>query len=92
MEQNLYICDTHKKNTIMDLSARKYNFIQELTTVDEILLEKLEKVLRANKKSQDWFLKLSTEEQTEIEVGLKEADNNEFVTHETVMKKFAKWH
>jgi predicted transcriptional regulator len=76
----------------MDLSARKYNFIKELTTVDETLLEKLEKVLRANKKKQDWFLKLSTEEQTEIEIGLKQADNNEFVTHETVMQKFAKWH
>jgi hypothetical protein len=51
----LYICDTHKKNTIMDLSARKYNFIKELTTVDETLLEKLEKVLRANKKNKTGF-------------------------------------
>jgi predicted transcriptional regulator len=76
----------------MDLSARKYNFIQELTSIDEILLEKLEKVLRDNRKSQDWFLKLSKEEQLEIEIGLKEADNNEFVTNKTVMSKFDKWH
>jgi predicted transcriptional regulator len=76
----------------MDLSARKYNFIQELTSIDEILLEKLEKVLRDNRKSQDWFLKLSKEEQLEIEIGLKEADNNEFVTNKKVMSKFTKWH
>ena len=74
----------------MDLAARKYNFIQELATVDEILLEKLEKFLKANKK--DWVSELSTEEQTEIEIGIKEADNNEFVSHKTVMNKFAKWH
>ena len=90
MEQNLYICKTLKKVNIMDLAARKYSFIQELTTVDESLLEKLEKFLKANKK--DWFSELSTEEQAEIEIGIKQADNNEFVSHETVMGKFAKWH
>ncbi|WP_269226462.1 hypothetical protein [Flavobacterium eburneipallidum] len=74
----------------MDLAARKYSFIQELATVDESLLEKLEKILKDNKK--DWFNELSTEEQVEIEIGIKQADNNEFVNHETVMGKFAKWH
>lgn len=74
----------------MDLSARKYNFIQELITVDESLLEKLETILKANKK--DWFSELSSEEQAEIEIGIKQADNNELVSQETVMNKFAKWH
>jgi hypothetical protein len=74
----------------MDLSARKYSFIQELITVDESLLEKLENFLKANKK--DWFSELSSEEQAEIEIGIKQADNNEFVSQETVMNNFAKWH
>ncbi len=74
----------------MDLAARKYSFIQELATIDENLLERLEKLLKASKK--DWFNELPTEEQSEIEIGIKQADNNEFVSHETAMNKFAKWH
>ena len=74
----------------MDLAARKYNFIQELTTIDENLLEKLEIILKTSKK--DWFAELNIEEKLEIELGLKQADNDEFISHETVMNKFAKWH
>ncbi|SEA41246.1 hypothetical protein SAMN05443667_104114 [Flavobacterium gillisiae] len=76
----------------MDLAARKYNFIQKLLKVDESLLEKLENIININDENQDWFLELSTEEQSEIEIGLKEADNSEFVSHESIMGKFAKWH
>ncbi len=74
----------------MDLATRKYNLIQELTTIDESLLEKLELFLKANKK--DWFNELSIEEQQEIEIGLKQADNKELQNHESVMNKFKKWH
>lgn len=76
----------------MDLAARKYNFIKELTSIDEALLEKLEKVLKNNKKEVDWANSLSNEEQIEIERGLEQANNNEFIEHEKVMKKFSKWH
>lgn len=34
----------------MNLAARKYNLIQELTTIDEALLEKLEINLKTAKK------------------------------------------
>jgi predicted transcriptional regulator len=74
----------------MNLATRKYNFIQELTTIDESLLEKLEIVLKTSKK--DWFADLNSEEKQEIEIGLKQAENDEFISHETVMNKFAKWH
>lgn len=74
----------------MNFAARKYSFIQELDTVDESLLVRLESFLKANKKS--WFTELSAEEQAEIEIGITQADTNEFVSHETVMDKFAKWH
>jgi predicted transcriptional regulator len=80
----------HRKAIVMDLATRKHNLIQELTTIDESLLEKLEQFLKANRK--DWLSELSAEEQDEIEVGLKQAKNNEFVSHETVMNKFSKWH
>lgn len=74
----------------MDLATRKYNLIRELTTIDESLLEKLEQFLKANIK--DWSSDLSVQEQDEIEVGLKQANNGEFVPHEEAMKVFSKWH
>ena len=61
-----------------------------MTTIDESLLEKLEIILKTNKK--DWFADLNAEEKLEIEIGLKQAENDEFINHETVMNKFAKWH
>lgn len=74
----------------MNLATRKYNFIQELTTIDESILEKLEIVLKANK--EDWFEDLSQEEKQEIEIGLNEADNVQLMSHKEVMSQFAKWH
>lgn len=74
----------------MNLATRKYNFIQELTDIDESLLEKLEIILKTSKK--DWFTDLNLEEKQQIEIGLKQAENDEFISHETVMNKFAKWH
>ena len=74
----------------MDLALRKYNFIQELATVDESLLEKLELILKASKK--DWYNELSKREQKEIELGISQADASNFVSHKEVMAKFAKWH
>ena len=74
----------------MDLETRKYNFIQELSNVDESLLEKLELLVKASKK--DWHSELSVEEKVEIEIGISQADNNELVSHSAVMDKFKKWH
>jgi len=75
----------------MNLEARKYQFIQELVKVDdESVLEKLELVLKANQG--DWFDELSESEQTEIQIGLDQAEKGEFTSHEDVMKRFSKWH
>jgi predicted transcriptional regulator len=74
----------------MNLATRKYNFIQELTTIDESLLEKLEIILKTSKK--DWFTDLNSEAKQEIEIGLNQAENDEFISHETVMNRFATWH
>jgi hypothetical protein len=43
----------------MNLATRKYNFIQELSAIDESLLEKLEIILKPVK---DWFTDLNSEE------------------------------
>jgi hypothetical protein len=42
----------------MDFATRKYNFIKELATIDEKLLDKLENFLSENKK--DWFSDFSS--------------------------------
>ena len=52
--------------------------------------EKLEIILKTSKK--DWFTELNSEEKQEIEIGLRQAENVEFISHETVMNRFAKWH
>ena len=72
----------------MNLAARKYNFIQELTRIDENLLEKLEIILKTSKK--DWFVDLNSEEKLTIEIGLKQAENDEFINHEIIMNRFSK--
>ncbi|OOV27034.1 hypothetical protein BXU11_11860 [Flavobacterium sp. LM5] len=74
----------------MNLATRKYNFIQELSTVDEDLMEKLELLVKASKK--DWYSDLSVKEKEEIEIGISQAENNDLVSHTTIMDKFAKWH
>jgi hypothetical protein len=74
----------------MNLATRKYNFIQELSNVDESLLEKLELLVKASKK--DWYTELSAQEKEEIEIGISQADNNELLSHLAIMDKFTKWH
>ena len=58
--------------------------------MDKILPKKVEMISRNNKK--DWFTDLNSEEKQEIEIGLKQAENDEFISHKTVMNRFAKWH
>ncbi|WP_269223934.1 hypothetical protein [Flavobacterium sp. IMCC34518] len=74
----------------MNLATRKYNFIQELSNVDESLLGKLELLVKASKK--DWYTELSAQEKEEIEIGISQADNNELLSHSAIMDKFSKWH
>jgi hypothetical protein len=51
--------------------------------MDEIILKTRRK---------DWCTDLNPEEKQEIEIGLKQADSDEFISHEIVMNRFAKWH
>ena len=63
--------------------------LQKIITIDEIFPEMTEILIKANEK--DWFTDLNSEEKLEIEIGLKQAENDEFISHETAMNRFAKW-
>ena len=76
----------------MDLATRKNNFIQELAMVDETIMLHLEKVLKEIKKEHDWYEKLDSDEKDEIEIGIQQANENDFVSNDEVMSKFSKWH
>ncbi|MBS7252828.1 hypothetical protein [Flavobacterium branchiicola] len=51
----------------------------------------LEKDNGFNLNQKDWFENLSKEEREEIETGLQQTEENEFVEHEEVMKRFSKY-
>jgi hypothetical protein len=54
--------------------------IKIITTIEEqLLLEQLEIILKTSKK--DWFTDLNSAEREEIELGLKQAVNEEFISH-----------
>lgn len=73
MEQKLYIC--YNKNTsIMDLEARKYNFIQELFTISkESSMSVLERVLKREKEE---YQEISIEHKKELNNRLESYKNN----------------
>ena len=61
-----------------------------LQTQRKSLLVKLKKVFE--EEQIDWFNEMSLEEQQELKKGIDQADNQEFISHEKVMKSFDKWH
>ena len=61
-----------------------------LQTQQKSLLVKLKKVFE--EEQIDWFNEMSLEEQQELKKGIDQADNQEFISHEKVMKSFDKWH
>jgi len=74
----------------MDLQAEKYSLIEYITQIKEVsLLNKLKEVVKANKK--DWWDELSMEEKSEINEGIRQADNGELISHEEVMHNPRKW-
>ena len=63
MKHKLYICRTLKKEIVMDLSARKYSFIEEIFNVEEDTFERLEKILKKAKVDK---LEISSEHKEEL--------------------------
>jgi hypothetical protein len=60
--------------SVMDLSTRKYNFIQELVTIEkESVMEALERVLKREKEAQQ---KISPAQRKELDKRLKSYSEN----------------
>ena len=60
-----------------------------LHSAKDSFIEKVKTLLL--KENVDWWNDLSDEEKAEIEEGLKQIENGEVVSHESVMKQFEKW-
>lgn len=50
---------------------------------------KIKQTIQQNEK--DWWMRLSVEEQSEIEEGLKQVETGKVVSHTDVMKHFDQW-
>lgn len=74
----------------MDIQTEKLRLIEWLAGLDD---KKVFQQLISLKRKQemDWWDTISREEKEEIEMGLKQAENNDFVNHEGVMAKYKKW-
>ena len=58
--------------------------------MNKLCSQKIELTLKNSNK--DWFDDLSAEEKAEIEKGLKEANNEQLLSHKEAMSQFDKWH
>jgi predicted transcriptional regulator len=74
----------------MDIQAEKLNLIKWLADINEPAVIKRFVALKKKQQS-DWWDQISTEEKTEIEEGLTQADKGELVSHQEVMAKYQKW-
>jgi hypothetical protein len=75
----------------MNIEAIKLELIHLLLqTQKESLLKKIKTVF--DEEQVDWWNEMSEKEQEEIKIGLNEADKNEYITNEAVLKRFEKWH
>jgi len=73
----------------MNIEATKLELMHLLLqTQRESLLNKLKKVF--DEEQTDWYNDMSSEEQKEIEIGLKQADKQDFLPHDEVMNNFNK--
>jgi predicted transcriptional regulator len=76
------------KMNIMDLQARKYEFIRELFKVDKAsVMDKLEKILKKEQVDRDTI----EEYNKDIDEAIDEIERGEFYTHEEARKIANKW-
>ena len=78
-------------NSIMNIEATKLELMQLLLQTQKVsLLLKIKALL--DEEQEDWWSEMSKSEQEEIETGLAQANKDEVITNEEVMKRFDKWH
>jgi predicted transcriptional regulator len=72
----------------MNIEAKKLELIRLImNTNKESLLSKIALIFE---KEGDWWEEISIEEKKAIEQGLHEADNGEFIPHETILSEVRK--
>ena len=75
----------------MNIEATKIELMHLLLqTQKESLLIRLKRVFE--EEQSDWWDDLSEEEKKGVEKGLKQADNEEYISDQDAMNLFKKWH
>ena len=74
----------------MNLEAEKLDLLQTIINSGDAGLINDLKIIISTRKS-DWFDELSTEQQKDVLLGIKDADNGDVITHEEAVKHFGKW-
>ena len=60
--------------------------------LNSLAVKIIKRFIALKKKQQtDWWDHITAEEKSEIEEGLRQADNGELIPHEEVMAKYQKW-
>ena len=79
------------KVNVMNIESTKLELMHLLLqTQKESLLDKLKKVFE--EEQTDWWYDLSEQQQKDIEIGIEQADNGEYIEDQAVMNRFKKWH
>ena len=79
------------KMNMMNIETTKLELMHLLLqTQKESILAKLKKVFE--EEQTDWWYDLSEQEQKDITIGITQADNQEYIEDQQVMKRFKKWH
>ena len=74
----------------MDIQAEKYSLIEYIMGIKEAsTITKFKALIKTSEK--DWWDELSSAEKTEIQEGIRQADNGELISHEEVMANPRKW-
>lgn len=74
----------------MDIQATKLELMQLLLETErEDLLKKVKSLFQEDQK--DWWDQLKNNEKQEVEIGLKQIDENKVKSHDEVMKAFDQW-
>lgn len=74
----------------MDIQTEKIKLIEWLAGIKDAKLIK-ELLNIKNTVEKDWWHEIDEHEKSEIEEGIKQADNGNTVLHEDAMSKYRKW-
>ncbi|WP_107821871.1 hypothetical protein [Mangrovibacterium marinum] len=74
----------------IDIQNKKIELIQWLSTLEDAAIIDKIMALRDDERN-DWWNKISEEEQESIETGIRDADQGKLNSHTQVRKNYEKW-